>query len=170
LIAVPSSLTAGTYYVIAEADSAEVVAESFESNNTAASPTQVGADLVISALTVPAKGGGAITVSDTTKNQGTIDVPSSMVRFYLSTNLVLDSGDTPLPGSRAVPALAPGATDSGSTTLTIPASTPAGTYYLIAKADADDTVPETQETNNTTARSTRRHGPSRSAEIWLSQP
>jgi len=29
--------------------------------------------------------------------------------------------------------------------VTIPSNTPAGTYYVIAKADADNAVPETQE-------------------------
>jgi hypothetical protein len=33
--------------------------------------------------------------------------------------------------------------------VTIPAGTPAGTWYLIAKADADGAVPESFEINNT---------------------
>jgi subtilase family serine protease len=36
-----------------------------------------------------------------------------------------------------------------TTALTIPAGTAAGSYYLIAKADGDTLVPETNETNNT---------------------
>lgn len=71
-LTIPSGLGMGTYYVIAEADGAKVVAETQETNNTAARAVQIGADLVVSALTVPAKGGSGapVTVSDTTTNQG----------------------------------------------------------------------------------------------------
>jgi subtilase family serine protease len=40
-----------------------------------------------------------------------------------------------------------------TTALTIPAGTAPGTYYLIAQVDADSAVAETQEGNNTNARS-----------------
>jgi uncharacterized membrane protein len=69
------------------------------------------------------------------------------VRYYLSFNNVIDASDALL-GSRAVAALAPGATDTGSVTVTIPAGTPSGYYYLFAKADGDDVLAETQEFNN----------------------
>ncbi|OFW29056.1 MAG: hypothetical protein A3J28_17200 [Acidobacteria bacterium RIFCSPLOWO2_12_FULL_60_22] len=46
-------------------------------------------------------------------------------------------------------ALGPGLTSSDSTSVTIPAGTTVGTYYIIGKADADNVVVETQETNNT---------------------
>ena len=68
-------------------------------------------------------------------------------RFYLTASTVLDASAAVL-GSRAIPALAAGATSSGSTTVTIPAGTPAGNYYIIAKADADSVVTETNEGNN----------------------
>jgi subtilase family serine protease len=70
-----------------------------------------------------------------------------MTSFYLSTNLTLDANDVLL-GTRPVPSLAPGAGDSGSITLLIPASTPAGGRYLISKADGGNTVAESLETNN----------------------
>jgi hypothetical protein len=47
---------------------------------------------------------------------------------------VLDAADVVL-GSRAVPALGAGASDTGSVTVTIPVGTPVGTHYLFAKAD-----------------------------------
>jgi hypothetical protein len=37
-------------------------------------------------------------------------------------------------------------------TLTIPAGTPAGYYYLIAKVDGDDALAETSEFDNTLVR------------------
>jgi subtilase family serine protease len=45
--------------------------------------------------------------------------------------------------------LGPGVSSTGSVTATIPAATPGGAYYLIAVADGDNTVAETQEANNT---------------------
>ncbi|PYU06868.1 MAG: hypothetical protein DMG33_06410, partial [Acidobacteria bacterium] len=60
---------------------------------------------------------------------------------------VLDASAAVL-GSRAIPALAPGATSSGSTTVTIPAGTATGNHYIIAKADADNVVTETNKGNN----------------------
>jgi hypothetical protein len=47
-----------------------------------------------------------------------------------------------------VPALAAGTSSIGETMVTIPAGTPAGTYYVIAKGDADNTVLELSELNN----------------------
>ena len=73
---------------------------------------------------------------------------ASVTRFYLSADFTLDSGDVPLQG-RSVPALDGGVSSSGSTSVTIPASTQDGVYYLFAKADATDVVPECNETNNT---------------------
>jgi subtilase family serine protease len=35
----------------------------------------------------------------------------------------------------------------------IPASTAAGTYYIVAKSDGEDAIAEAQETNNTRSRS-----------------
>ena len=45
----------GNYYIVARADSSEGVAESFENNNTRASAVRIGADLVVSSLTTPAR-------------------------------------------------------------------------------------------------------------------
>src|SRR5262249_51430241 len=93
--------------------------------------------LIISAFIVPAVSGAGrtITVTDTTKNQGTGLASASTTRYYLSANTVLDAADVML-GSRAVPALGPGASNTGSVSITIPASAGGGMYFLIAKADA----------------------------------
>jgi uncharacterized repeat protein (TIGR01451 family) len=92
--------------------------------------------------------GDMITIDDTTRNNGTVDagVPS-FTRFYLSTNARFDSGVDMLLGSRMVPALVSKASDSGSTTVTIPLATALGRYRIIGIADADNVVPETIENN-----------------------
>jgi subtilase family serine protease len=153
-VLIPSSTGTGTYYVIAQADGSAAVAESSESNNTTARAIQIGGDLIVSALTVPAKGGAGsvIAVGDTTTNRGAATIGASVTRFYLSGNTVLDTADVLLDGSRAVPQLAAGTSSSGQTLLTIPAGTPVGTYYVVAKCDADEAVSETLETNNTAIR------------------
>jgi subtilisin family serine protease len=154
-VTIPSTVSPGSYYVIAKADADNAAAETEEANNTALRSLPVGGDLAVSALTVPAKGGAglAIAVSDTTINKGAGSVAASVTRFYLSKNSTLDTADTLLPGSRAVPSLVAGASSSGSTTVTLPSPLDVGSYYVIAKSDGDNSVDESQETNNTLARS-----------------
>ena len=153
-VTIPTGVAAGTYYILAVADGGAVVAETFEANNVFGRQIQIGGDLRVSALSAPATGGAgrAIPVSDTTANQGTAAVADSVTRFYLSSNASLDGSDTPFLIGRSVPALAAGGSSTGTTTLTIPAGTGVGSYYLFAKADGDGTVGETQETNNTLLR------------------
>ncbi|MBI4685328.1 MAG: S8 family serine peptidase, partial [Nitrospirae bacterium] len=107
-------------------------------------------DLVVSSLTVPsnAGAGATITITDTTKNNGPGDAGTTTTKFYFSTNTVFDGSDTYL-GGREIPALAASTTNSGSTSVTIPAGTATGTYYIIAVADANNVVSEVTETNNT---------------------
>ncbi len=105
-------------------------------------------DLIVSALSAPAAAaaGGNMTVSDTTSNiAGTAAASSTW--FYLSTNPSLDASDTVL-GSRAVPGLANGAANSSSVSLAVPTTTAAGLYYVIAKADGNQAIAETSESNN----------------------
>jgi subtilase family serine protease len=154
-VTLPSTVAAGAYYIIAKADADNTAVETDDANNTIARTIQIGGDLVVSSLTVPAKGGvgGTIVVSDTTTNLGAAAVAESATRFYLSTDTVLNAPDTLLSGARAVPALAAGAGSTGSTTLSLPTTISVGIYYLIAKADGDNVVAEAQEANNTSVRS-----------------
>jgi uncharacterized repeat protein (TIGR03803 family) len=125
--------------------------------NTAASPRTYAwtvqalpPDLMVSALTAPSVSGAGqtITVTDTTRNQGTGASGPSMTLLHLSSNTTVDAGDAQL-GSRTVGGLSPGEVSTGSTVVTIPAGTVSGTYYLIAVADAANNNQESKETNNT---------------------
>jgi len=51
--------------------------------------------------------------------------------------------------TRPIPSLLPNASDTASASLVIPASTTAGLYYIIAKADGNNATAEPQESNNT---------------------
>jgi subtilase family serine protease len=153
-VVIPASTPAGTYYVVAEADGDQAVPETLEANNRRFSrAVQIGPDLVVSALTVPAvTGAGEVTVvNDTIKNQGGGDAPASATVFYLSANWLLDASDVPI-GSRAVPALAAGATSSASTSVVIPEGTATAAYHVIASADGNAEAAESVETNNALAR------------------
>ena len=114
-------------------------------------------DLVVSVLGAPttAAQGQVIAVTDTTQNSNT-GGPAypgiSVTRFYLSVDATLGAGDVEI-GSRAVPQLGPSASSAGSTNVTIPAGTAAGSYSIIAMADAGNAVPETNEGSNTRSRS-----------------
>ncbi|HET7617873.1 MAG TPA: CARDB domain-containing protein [Vicinamibacterales bacterium] len=160
-VTVPSNTAPGLYYVIAKADADGVVSEINEGNNTRrSSAVRIGPDLVVTAVGVPtaAGAGDSITISDSTKNQGAGTAPPSATSFFLSTNLTLDAADIPL-GSRAVPSIAAGATNSGSVSLQIPGDTDNGSYFVLAKADGGETVAENNESNNVKFSSALRVGP-----------
>lgn len=152
-VAIPEVIVPGTYYVIAKADWRDDIAETKETNNVRASAAlRIGPDLIVSALTAPATAasGDPILVTETTKNQGAAPAAASNTAFYLSTNNSWDAADVFI-GARAVSALASAAIEASSNTLVVPASTPVGSYYVIARADGDAGVAESLETNNTKA-------------------
>ena len=110
-------------------------------------------NLVVTKLVAPGKAGAGqgIVVKDTTANNGAAAAPASTTELYFSNDAVLDGGDTPI-GSRAVPPLAPGASNTGPTNVTIPAGATAGVRYLIAKADGPGVIAESNEGDNTRAK------------------
>src|SRR5439155_22460979 len=111
------------------------------------SPTVLPPDLFISTLSVSSSGkrGSPLNISDTVTNKaGTSTAGSSTTKFYLSTTVTLGLGATLL-GSRAVPSLSSGASNSGTTKVTIPTTIAVGNYFLIAVADANSNVAESDE-------------------------
>jgi subtilase family serine protease len=156
-LVLPTGLETGSYYVLVVADPANTVTESAESNNLKASAAiKVGPDLIVSALTAPTRAprGTAVSVNETTRNQGGGAAGASVTRYYLSANGALDATDVPL-GSRSVGALGAGASSTAVVSLTIPAGTATGAYYVIARSDDASAVEETTENNNTRAASLR---------------
>jgi sugar lactone lactonase YvrE len=111
-------------------------------------------DLVVSFLQAPGSvlGGRAFTVQETTANTATAGAAgASITAFYLSLDLRVGPTDIPL-GSRAVGTLAPGASASGTTSVTVPVGVTPGTYFIIAVADVSGVVGESGEGNNTRSR------------------
>ncbi len=148
-VTIPGDTAPGTYFLIAQADAENTNAETSEANNIRSVAFRIGPDLTISAISGPgiAAGGATVTIAETTKNGGGGAAGATVTRFYFSTDTTIDASDQMI-GVRNVPALAANATSAGSTSVTIPASASTGSYYIIARADADNAVVETVETNN----------------------
>lgn len=159
-LVVPQTLPGGQYFLIACADGLVRVMESDETNNCTAAPTTVtvlGVDLVVDEVAprvTSVRRGRSMAVVSTVRNQGAVMATVSMTRFYLSTDAVRDGSDRLLTGLQTIGTLKPGAQVRGSITVTVPATTPAGTYFVLACADDLGRVSESVETNNCRASAT----------------
>jgi Fungalysin metallopeptidase (M36)/CARDB/Fungalysin/Thermolysin Propeptide Motif len=153
-VTVPAAATPGLWYVLAVADDLDQVAEAYETNNIRTTTVAIGPDLTVSSISTPTTvvAGASINVSDTIKNTGAEVSGGSTTRFYLSLNSSLDPTDIDLAVERIVPSLGVNATNTGTTTITIPTGL-SGRYYLIFVADGNGQVAEARETNNTRAAS-----------------
>jgi hypothetical protein len=106
----------------------------------------ISPDYTISALSSSAEGtsvqtGGTITIDDTTANVGTIDANvDTVTQFYFSTTQSR-AGIVAEAGRRTVAPLAAGTSSSVSATYTVPA-VPAGAYYILACANASNSINE----------------------------
>ena len=155
-VTIPAATPVNTYFLFACVDDLNAVAEGDESGNCFGSPTAIVTvarpDLADTAVTAnppaPIRAPGTtFSVTDTIKNLAPVASGPSR-RYYLSLDPVKSVGDTLLGGSRAVPALAAAASHSGTVTVTIPATTPLNTYFLLACADDLGQVAESDEGGN----------------------
>ncbi len=149
--AIPNDVTPGTYYVVGWADDTFYVIESNESNNTRSDGTiQITqSDLTLTALSGPStsEAGLTINITNSVQNPSAYTSPSSYVGFFLSTDATITTADTLL-GTRTVPTLNPGASSGATTTVTIPGSMPASSYYLGGIVDYSNSISESNENNN----------------------
>jgi subtilase family serine protease len=148
---IPANAAPGTWYLIVLADGGQAVAETIETNNKSALAITITLpDLGVSALSAPAsaKRGATISVTDTTKNYGTVPAAASTTIYYLSTIKTYDASAIQI-GSRNIGMLLKGASSSGSASLTIPAGIATGSYFLIARSDGGEVVAESDEADNT---------------------
>ena len=154
----------GSYRVQACADAGKTIFESDEDDNCALSTgtVQVAAapDLVVTAVTlptppVPVPHGGTVALTAVVKNQGLAAAGASSLKFAL----ILSQGAAPIikiAGLVPVAALtlAPGANASTTATVTIPGSTPAGTYFIQACVVMASGVESSAENNCGTSSAT----------------
>jgi len=139
----------GTYYVLACANASNgTFVEISTANNCSSAPVALlTPDLADSAVTVAGTpvAGGTIQVTDTVSNSVGV-APGSVNWYYLAATATAQSG-TYL-GSRAVPGLAQGGTNTGTAALTMPANI-SGTYYIVSCANSGySAFTETNRTNN----------------------
>ena len=160
-LVIPLGTVAGSYYVCGMADSANAVVESNETNNTRRSATQVTVpppDLVMTLLSTTATAvapGGTLALSNTVQNAAGHSAGAFSIAFRLSTNTIYgDADDVASVTTRAVTYLSWWASSLATTSVSVPAATPLGSYYLCALADSANAVTESNETNNSRCSST----------------
>ena len=113
------------------------------------------ADLAVSGVTSPSTGtaGGTIAASAVVKNQGGADAAPSRTEFFLSSNNIITTLDVDTGYGCDQAAIVAGGSRTCSGNIVIPASMPAGTYYLGAIADANEVLFESSKDNNSAAAS-----------------
>jgi len=157
-VVVPASTVAGTYYLSAVADAEAAIPDVSRANNLLTADGQIAIgrpDLSVTRVAGPVSGVGAVgqplAVSADIKNEGPAlaNAGSFRVGFYLSDEATPGTGT--LLGAVNVPALAAGARITVSPKLTVPASVAAGGYFLIAVADLDNAIVESDKANNALA-------------------
>ena len=161
-LAIPSTIAMGNYYLCAMADSESAINEGYqEGNNSQCTPDPIAVtypDLVITDVTPAAatvNQGAYLSVSSTVQNQGLVASTGFRIGFSLSLNDVYGGADDVLIGAhRLVWSLGAGNSNTGNTTIKVPATTPPNTYYLCAQADSASTVVESDDDNNATCSAT----------------
>ena len=156
VLTIPPSMALATYFLLACADDLNTNAEENETNNCAVAttgaitvtrPNLVEASAAMTPTSPVRAVGGTFSVTDTVFNVGQVAAGTSTTRYYLSIDGAKSAGDILLTGSRPVPGLAKNTSNSGTATVTIPTTTPVGTYYLLACADDLNAVIETDNSN-----------------------
>ena len=89
----------------------------------------------------------SIQVSTGIINTGSDPAPSSVVKYYLSTDQTLSGNDFFL-YSQGIGTINPGAWGNLSPSINIPLNSPYGQLYLLVEADGNDDISESDETNN----------------------
>ena len=158
VVTLPSSLNAGDYYLGAIVDYKGLTTENDEANNSAVMAASIvitasgGVDLSISNVGSADKAisGDSLVVNSTVINNGNERVSAGHVTaLYLSTDQYVDDADLVLGTWAASTEITQGGSESNSMTVRVPATLSAGSYYVIAQADNDDMIGETDEVNNT---------------------
>ena len=140
-----------TYQIVAVADALSQQVELNELDNAAVSAaltiTPYRPDLGLTAPGIPASGvaGSALAISSTVKNVGPAPAGSFAIRFYLSSDGALDTGDVLL-GSRPVGGLGAGASSTAVSRPVVPPGTRPGSYRVIAVVDADAQLTDAAKT------------------------
>ncbi len=152
----------GTFYVGMIVDEADAILETNETNNantgagkshsslTITNPISIAQpDLVIQNPTAPtgAIAGDSITLSASTRNNGTTTSAASTTQFWLSDDMTRSNDDILL-GTASIGSLAAGASESDSVSVTSSNTWGTGNKYILFQADSSGVVTESNEANN----------------------
>jgi len=152
---IPSTVTPGTYYIGAIADTSNAIGESNKTNNALVG-NQISivskVDLVITSVSGPtsASPGQKVTFAATVKNQGSASAGQFYVTVYLSTDSNITIDDVAM-GSGFVLGLAASAQQTLTINSMIPANLAPGVYTTGAIADSRNNVAESNKNNNSLA-------------------
>lgn len=149
-----SSLNAGSYYLLAQADGFNFLAEANETNNVTSSQLiQINSttrpDLVIRSLSYPPQIPIAtqLNLSYVVSNMSSTSAGQSLSKFYLSRDLTLDSTDLTI-GTDYVATVEAGIIKTETASFYLNNTLNSGNYYLIAQADSLAAIAESNENNN----------------------
>lgn len=151
---IPSAIAGGDYYVIAQVDPSDLIAEADETNNIGVSAQRTSvelADLVVrsvSAGSVFAFRGQLLEVTVRIENAGGADANGFHYAFYLSDNQLISAIFDPLLEEVGPISLAPGEQRTFTRNVVVPSSLAPGPYYLGAIADTLTAVAEDNPNNN----------------------
>lgn len=157
-VTIPNFAPAGIYFVGALADDLGVVTEMDEFNNglSAAATLSVSSaplpdltPIAAMAQSTVVDAGQPLVIEESVLNQGVTSASLFQVAAYLSIDADIDPTQDILLGTRSVPMLDAGQTSaSGPQSVTVPGSTPGGTYFFGVVVDSGQFVAEASESNN----------------------
>ena len=147
-LTVPTNVNAGSYYILAYADSEQTDPETNENNNQKLSSTKIninGADLVITDISATLSGTKKLEISNTIKNNGKIAASTYTVHYYIkkkgtTTNQYI--------GQYTYSGLKANGTKQQNLSITLSKNIDASDYYIAGYVNSNKTVPETNVSNN----------------------
>jgi len=152
-ISLPDDLASGTWYALIMCDALGVIGESNENNNLVSTTLIIQGDspdlqiISISFFPLVITPNTNVRVNSIVYNGGTVLASTVKITLYLSSDEVLDPSDKKL-FDESTRTLGAKGTIPLSGGFTLQASYPPGQYYLIGVVDKDNTINESDETNN----------------------
>jgi len=153
-VQIPTSISAGYYYLGMIADNRDAVNELDETNNNAYDSTRIDieeqADLEPATLSGPSTGqaGQQVSISWKIENNGDDSTGTFYWRMYLSSDSTITSSDTQVGSQQYEYSINGGSSRSGTFNDYIPSSLGAGTYHWGIIVDTTSVVDEGDENNN----------------------
>ncbi len=156
LVQIPFTIAPGSYFLLLTTDAGNNVFEGAGEGNNVASPRPIvisrdESDLRVASVTASgsAQSGGSLTVNWTVRNDSPVATNANFWfdEVYLSTNNVIDDGDTLLGAVQRSNPLAPQGQYSVSRDFTLPQNV-TGQFFVIVRTDSSNLVVEGPFENN----------------------